>query len=255
MSPGAKVLFQSASTPLSRVVPLNPTDIVGNYASWVADNITGTNAGGLVTNWANVGPSGIAMTNWAAGKFPAISNNYVYGHALVHFVRATPQYMLASLYTSSVPHEVVMVIRFYEGYNSSTEYYFDSANSSYRNYARSGTGNTIQSYSGNIVGSSSTITNKFYILDCVFNGASGAIYTNNVSSGVLNTGSQTMSGFVLATAYTLNNAGSSPIDVAEIDTFTNASLLGGIDSAGVFASSPTRTGLFIGLTNKYNVIP
>jgi hypothetical protein len=90
--------------------------------------------------------------------------------------------LTSSTYTSSLPHEVAMVIAMTNTVSSGNTFIFDGVNSSYREYLAYLSANTVRASTVSILPDIiPPITNKWMILDIVF-AASGTsyIYTNGV---------------------------------------------------------------------------
>jgi len=234
---------------------ITPTNLSGatNIAWWVADNITGTNATGYITNWPDSGLGGFNLRKIGSAGVPMVSNNWLNGHAIVHFSTTTNSALVNTAYFANQPQEVMAVISIPVATEPAYTWIIDSTNTSYRNgfETSSAVSGAYRHYAGSASGYY-TLPGKWFVLDLVFSGASSGILSNNVSaSGTNSIGTQADAGFTFGNRYDLSQ--SCLFDVAEIVTYSN--ILGGVGSAGVFSSASARTNLYNYLTNKYAISP
>ena len=249
---GQRRNFFVVPPPATSAPAFSPTNIAGvqNLSWWVADNITGTNSGGSISNWADAGASPMPLTNLAAStSWPVISNSFLNGHAIAHF-DGVADYMKSVNYTSAQPHEVIIVANWWGA--SALDYYFDGIDATKHHYLRYNP--PFLAFKG---GTDQNVTptlpfNQWWIIDVLFNGTSSGVFTNNVSIGPRNAGTVVNQGIVLGAIGAVNGY-YGPIDVAEVLTYGGT--LGTVDTAGTFATSADRTAIYSYLTNKYNIAP
>ena len=247
---GRKTAFLGTSAVRTEAEPgeFSPTNISGvvNHGWWVADGQFNTNASGLLSNWFDSGVSPNNLTNTGVTTlWPTLSNSVLNGHSVVHF--DSGDYLKSINYTNAQPHEMVMVMR-YNWPASSARYMFDSAFSDGRHTLIGGATAQI-SVNGGAASMAMFDTNRWLVVNAVFDGASSALFTNGISSGAKSLTSQAMNGFTLGATYTL--ASHAPMAVAELLTYSTP--LGAIDAAGVFTAATARYDLYNYLTNKYGI--
>lgn len=157
--------------------------------------------GGNTVSMTDAGPFAWHCTNSAdANYWPTLTPNAVNGYPSLGF-DGISNYINSVNYTSSLPHEIVMVCALtnqavnnilFSGTSSTPYNQFYVFGSGFRLAIYAGSGSPTYFYSQ---------TNKWMVVDCIFTGdANSSIYTNNVLAGSGDCGNLTMRGLNLGSA-------------------------------------------------------
>lgn len=248
--------FLGNAIPKATGVTTTPTNLVGfpSLAWYVASDFT-TNATPLYISWPDRWTNGWALTN--AGFADPVTNlvlrvpGGLNGKDYLLFPGTNAANCLISAnYTSQQPHEIVMVMNatnarqfnvLFDGWNSAT---FD--NKFYPFYDTSGMGLKIGGASAVFAGFMTS--NKWQVVDVIFNGADSRVYTNNVLAGTVNPGTAGSSGLIISGAVTLTSDREFTGGIAEIACYGGGNPIPGTNTAA-------RTALFNYLTNYYGLSP
>lgn len=248
-------LDQSTNLPVAGGA-FNPTNISGYPANawYVVDNDLGTSTtncyftNGIVTSLLDSGPNGWHLTNSSAGGGirPVRQISALNGYDTLLFSIANSTVLRSVNYTSSQPHEVVMLMRYDGPTNSTISYIFDcGVGTTYRQRVLM---NGVTANSGLFAYNAGTAkemgpitTNKWIVWDWLFNGATSSNWFNNVLDKSGNLGANTISGLTIGSS--VNAANPTPIDIAEVVTFSTN------------LTTSVRTDLYNYLTNKYAIAP
>lgn len=193
--------------------PTNNTDGTIPLTWYVAGDYYTNTYVYLPDRWTN----GWHLTNSASSSaWPSYSASGFNGYPMIGF-DGTSDYLRSINYTSSQPHEVVMVCLLTNGANAR---WFDSANSTYRNHFYEEIGaSKFSLYSGSsFVDVSLKHVHQFAVISIIFNGASSTMFTNNVQALTVNPGTTAMSGMTLAAHNSLASFGA--YSLAEIITYS-----------------------------------
>jgi len=226
-----------------------PTNLAGFPAiSWwcVSSNYV-TNAG--VLSMADLNTNHFDLTNRsAANTMPARTAAGLNGldYITINNDGGAPFHvsdLQSAIYTSSQPHEVVMVLSVSNVGVIGNTYVYNSKDSAHQNAVVEKIGIGFIPFAGNTFTASTVdVTNKWIVLDTVYN-TTLTLFTNNVS-GATGNGSQTCNGFTLGNRYDLAGPSSGYWGTfAECVTF------------GSVLSTTARSNLFVYFTNKYNLPP
>lgn len=217
--------------------PVFPTNLAGYPAlAWYVgdDYTTNSSVATLPDRWVNAWnlTNSASTTTWPKGQSSGLN-----GHRVLGF---DGFYLRQPAYTSSQPHEIVMVMSITN--RATTEIICSSMNSSFEHRVDHNAPNIQQLASGSVVSpitSDGGLTNRWVVYDIVFNGASSTIYSNLVAGVTVNPGTFTESGFTVGELYNL--------------TFPSRCAIAEIATYGTNLSSGARSSLNTYLTNKYNI--
>lgn len=239
------IITPPASAP-PEVPSYYPTNIPGYsaYSYFIAQDHF-SSASGLAT-WTNLTSEGAALdlTNRASGtgSQPTYTANDVNSQASLAFI--TDDYLKSVNYTSPQPHELWFVLK--QGWNlGATHRIFDGAGSANRHYLAVLDTERYDYSAGTdkLCPIGAVITNKWFVLSLVFNGANSMLFTNNVQMTTDNSGANNMSGITLCSRYSLDQQFGN-FNIAEIVTFrTNLPR----------AATGVCSNLFYDLTNRYAI--
>lgn len=228
----------------SASVPFSPTNIQGFPAlTWYVASDYATNAGKV--SLPDRCSHGYNLTNLGgANTFPTKTAGGLNGLDYISFDGAGT-YLKCVNYTSPQPHEVVMVMSFTN--KNTFPQIFDGTTSVNEHSLlqfplgtwdiRTGGGNTA---------AANIISNKWMLIDVVFNGTASTIYTNGIAGVTVDAGTYPMSGLTLGVGYGLSGTTYSDYSCAELATYSG--LLPGTNAT----ARSTLTSYF---TNKYNIAP
>lgn len=214
-----------------------PTNISGYpVAAWyVADDFfTNSGSARLPDRWTN----GWHLTQATAANQPSRTNS-VNGHSAVYLNGGT--FLRSIVFSNIQPHELFVVCQLTN--ISSTYRIYDSTNTSSRQNLYVSSQNFNLFSGGGVVADGGVITNRYIILDCSWNGSSTVLFVNQSSSGNINPGSASMTGFTLGGRWDMSD----PLtgNIAEIIDYST--------NFGSSAWSQPRSNIVNYLTNKYNL--
>jgi hypothetical protein len=212
----------------------NPTNNSDNVTPdyWVYANDVSSSP---VSSWPDRTTNGINLSA-ATTERPALITSGLNGLNYIAF-DGTQNRMKNTVYQQAQPNEIVFVAAFT---NTGNTFFFDCTNGSAAHYYGL-IGNAYRISGGSQQDVGIFVTNKWMVLDVVFNDASSAIYTNNVSVGSISAlGTNPQSGIEIGTG---------------IDVFFGNVAFAEILGYKAVLGTTARLNLFNYLTNKYVLPP
>jgi hypothetical protein len=182
-------------------------------------------------------------TSWGSTYWPFMQSAEVNGLDTLAFRGG--QGLFNDGYASSTPHEMIMVVALT---NAGINVAIFESNVSQVNvdlvwYNYSGNRLTMIANSAIVHPLSYGNTNKFCVIDAVFNGAASTIYTNNVAGATVSPGTVNQTGILIGGSYHLSS-GFAKMALACLITFTNQVL-----------TTTQRSNVFWYCTNRFALAP
>ncbi len=222
---------------------ISPTNLGAASLAWYDANtsyVTNTS----VPTWTDLWTNHWDLTNRIANStWPTMLAVTPNGSNALCFSDAGATTLNSVNYTSSQPHEVCMALSITNVTGNGPQFMMDGGISgSFRNIGYyPGGASQFELSAGGLVDSAGSITNKWFVINFVFNGASSKIYTNNVAGPTVDAGSGTASGLTIGSRYSdeTNLKGA----IAEIASYS------------AVLTTTQRSNLFYYMTNKYGITP
>lgn len=247
---GAAVPKATGGTDWSAIVGLATNQSGYPVLAWYRAESVRTNTNiYLDDSWTN---SWHLVNSAAGGTWPTYSATGGPNSKPMLTFDGSDDYLKNTSYTSSQPHEVFMVANLRMTGNP---VYFDGVVVGGRNaFSTVSPYTTLQVQSATAATaadvSTTGLTNNWVIYDVIFySTAESTIYTNNVSRGKGDSGSNPANGFTLAARYNLGAGRFGPMDVAEIISYGGASGLNAIPGTNAVA----RSNVWYYLKTKYGL--
>lgn len=233
----------------------SPTNVAGYpYLGWwcVSSNYV-TNSS--IATLSDLGTNSWNLTNQAATtRWPQSVASDLNGYRTLSFDSTlNTEYLVSTLYTSKMPHEVVMVVKPLDDQNG--ERLFDGRVDPNRHTFNIGSTTNLLVQDGNSsisAGAMSLVKSKWFVFNAIFaDSTHAAIYTNGVlaASGNPAGGTVNMGGLVLSGDASLSSG--TIMHFAEMASYSTN--LGAIDSSLGTYCSGARSNIVWYFTNKYNI--
>ena len=189
----------------------NPVSSLKFLARYAAQDYT-TNAGNAIWHDSSGNGNDLSNADNGASYWPSISSTLVNGNKALTF---TLRNCLYGYFTLNQPCEYVMVLAITN--SSSSAYLTGGAHK----IAFQNNGQVYRLNAGSWASSSATsVTNTFFVLDTVFNGASSFVVTNNAGVSYCDTGSGNSSEFVVGQNQQTSGDSDTTMNVLEIGIFS-----------------------------------
>lgn len=232
------VTSQTATLTVSAAYILTPTNITGypSKAWYVASNVVS----GPVGTWKDLYTNGLDLTAGGSTR-PALNSGALNGLNTLSFngVSVSGSCMTNTAFSQSQPWEIAMVVALTNNALGAT-----LMDGSTRNLIRNDTtdGKSLWMNAGSSsVKTCDIITNKWIVLNAVWNGASSAIWTNAIAGSSVSPGANSISGLFFGCRS--DGANQQAMEVAEVAAYaTNL-------------TTALRSNLYYYFTNKYNIAP
>lgn len=224
----------------------SPTNISGVASlAWYEPHTSGLQTNSGVVTLKDLFTNGYDLTNaTAAYCFPTRIAAGLNSRDIVRF-DGVSNFLRSVSFTVSQPNEIVIVLNDKQALDSVSKYIQNSVTATKQLIRHSV--NNFSFNAGSSVNGTTAITNKWIVLDALFNGASSVMYTNQVVAASGNAGANALGGITIAGADNLANTAFFQMDVAEIICYSA--------SLGSAAWSTARSNLYCYLTNKYILAP